>query len=60
VQAALTAAGFSVTSALDAMGVVVGTAPQHVVAALRTVKGVASVSPDREVSVGLPDDPDTW
>lgn len=60
VTAALTAAGLSVTSSLDAVGVIVGTAPKNTVAALRKVKGVANVSPDREVSVGLPDDPDTW
>ncbi len=60
VQAALTAAGLSVTSSLDAVGVIVGTAPTRVVPALRKVKGVANVSPDRPVSVGLPDDPETW
>lgn len=60
VLAALTAAGFSVTSTLDAVGVVVGTAPKSLVPALRKVKGVANISPDREVSVGLPDDPETW
>lgn len=60
VAAALTAAGLSVTSSLDAVGVIVGTAPKRVVPALRQVNGVANVSPDRPVSVGLPDDPDTW
>lgn len=60
VQAALTAAGLSVTASLDAVGVIVGTAPKHVVPALRKVKGVANVSPDRPVSVGLPDDSETW
>ena len=57
VAAALTAAGLSVTSSLDAVGVIVGTAPKGVVPALRQVSGVANVSPDREVSVGLPGDP---
>ena len=60
VTAALTAAGLSVTSAFDAVGVIVGTAPRGVVPALRRVKGVANVSPDRAVSVGLPGDPDAW
>ena len=60
VTAALAAAGMTVTSSLDAVGVVVGTAPKAAVPAVRKVKGVANVSPDREVSVGLPGDPDTW
>lgn len=60
VAAALAAAGLSVTSSLDAVGVIVGTAPRSVEPALRTVKGVANVSPDRDVSVALPDDPETW
>ncbi len=60
VAAALAAAGMTVTASLDAVGVVVGTAPKAVVPAMRKVKGVANVSPDREVSVGLPGDPDTW
>jgi hypothetical protein len=30
------------------------------VPALRAVEGVANVSPDRDVSVGLPDDPERW
>lgn len=60
VAAALTAAGLSVTSSLEAVGVIVGTAPKSVAPALRKVKGVANVSPDRTVSVGLPDDPETW
>jgi hypothetical protein len=60
VAVALTAAGLSVTSTLDAVGVIVGTAPKGALPALRQVKGVANVSPDREVSVGLPDDPETW
>ena len=60
VAAALTAAGLSVTSSLDAVGVIVGTAPKGALPALRNVKGVANVSPDRAVSVGLPDDPEPW
>ncbi len=60
VATALSAAGLSVTSSLEAVGVIVGTAPKRALPALRKVKGVANVSPDREVSVGLPDDPESW
>ena len=60
VAAALTAAGLAVTSSLEAVGVIVGTAPTSVVPALRKVQGVANVSPDRDVSAGPPDDPETW
>ncbi len=59
VAAALAAAGLSVTASLEAVGVVIGTAPAAAVPALRKVSGVANVSPDRAVGVGLPDDPET-
>ncbi len=60
VAAGLAKAGLAVTSSLAEVGVVVGTAPKRTVAALRKVKGVANVSPDVDVSVGRPDDPESW
>jgi len=53
-------AGFSVDQVLDEIGSITGTASDDVVEKVRSVDGVADVSPDHPIDVGPPDAPVTW
>ena len=50
----LRAAGLQVDQVLDAVGSVTGSAHSDTVARLRSVPGVANVSPDHPVDIGPP------
>lgn len=56
----LKAAGFSVGQVLDEIGSIIGEADESVVDKIRSVRGVADVSPDREIDIGPPGAPSTW
>lgn len=56
----LTESGFAVEQALDEIGCIIGTASDDVVEQLRSVPGVADVSPEEPVDIGPPDSPVTW
>ncbi len=47
VIAGLTDGGFTLTEALNDVGVLIGTAPSDAISALKNVSGVVTVSPDR-------------
>ena len=51
----LRAAGFEVDQVLEAIGIVTGAAHPTRLAKLRSVRGVADVSPDYPVDIGPPD-----
>ena len=53
----LTKSGFSVDKVLDEIGVITGTSKDDDVERLRSVDGVADVSPDEDVDIGPPDAP---
>jgi len=53
----LRAAGFDVEEVLDAIGVVTGSADAKNLARLRTIEGVADVSPGHDVDIGPPGAP---
>ena len=50
----LKAAGFEVNEVLDTIGVVTGSAHPDQMPKLKSVRGVADVSPDHEVDIGPP------
>lgn len=56
----LKAKGFVVDQVLDEIGTITGAADNAVVAKLRTIDGVADVSPEEEIDIGPPDQPTTW
>ena len=60
VKKKVTQAGFSVDQVFDQIGSLSGTASDEVVDKLRSVKGVADVSPDHPIDIGPPDAPVTW
>ena len=60
VEKDLEAAGFSVGRVLEELGSITGSAEEAAVPALRRIRGVIDVSPDREVSIGPPDADETW
>jgi hypothetical protein len=49
VQKQLTDTGFTVEQVLDQIGIIIGSASDEVAARLRTIPGVADVSPDTDV-----------
>jgi hypothetical protein len=53
----LTESGFAVDQVLDEIGVITGTSSDDDVERLRSVDGVADVSPDEKVDIGPPDAP---
>lgn len=53
-------AGFDVGHVLEEVGSITGAANDAALDKVRAVKGVADVSPDVPVDVGLPDSPETW
>lgn len=56
----LTESGFVVEEVFDEIGSIIGTASDEVVEQLRSVPGVADVSPEPSVDIGPPDSPETW
>lgn len=56
----LTKTGFKVKQVLDAIGCITGAADDAVVKKLRSIHGVADVSPDTPIDIGPPDAPVTW
>ncbi|MEJ7736680.1 MAG: hypothetical protein WKF97_04565 [Chitinophagaceae bacterium] len=60
VEKSLTATGFNVEQVLDQIGCITGSATDDVAERLRTIPGIADVSPDTSIDIGRPDDPITW
>ena len=60
VKKQLTETGFTVEQVLDQVGCITGSASDDIAARLRTIPGVADVSPDTDVGIGPPDDAITW
>jgi hypothetical protein len=56
----LTQAGFAVEQIHSEIGSVAGDASADVAEKLRSIPGVADVSPDTPVDIGPPDSPVTW
>ncbi len=56
----LTESGFAVEQVLDEIGIIIGSASDDVAERLRSVPGVADVSPEAPVDIGPPDSPVTW
>ena len=57
VKKKLTESGFDVEQVLDEIGIITGAASDAVVKRVRSVPGVADVSPDEKVDIGPPDAP---
>jgi hypothetical protein len=57
VKKQLTESGFAVEQVLDEIGIITGTSSDKDVERVRSVKGVADVSPDEKVDIGPPDAP---
>jgi hypothetical protein len=60
VEQELTKTGFAVEQVLGEIGSITGTASDDIVERLRSVPGVADVSPDHPIDIGPPDAPVTW
>jgi hypothetical protein len=60
VKKRLAEAGFSVDQVLHEIGSITGTASEDVIKKVRSVDGVADVSPDHPIDIGPPDSPVTW
>jgi hypothetical protein len=60
VKKQLTEKGFTVEQVLDQIGCITGSASDDVAERLRTIPGVADVSPDTPIDIGPPDAPVTW
>jgi len=60
VKKRLAEAGFSVDQVLHEIGSITGTASDDVIKKVRSVDGVADVSPDHPIDIGPPDSPVTW
>ena len=56
----LTEHGFAVEQVLDEIGCIIGEASDDVAKQLRSVPGVADISPEPSVDIGPPDSPVTW
>lgn len=57
VKKKLTKSGFTVDKVLDEIGIITGTTKDDDVERLRSVDGVADISPDEDVDIGPPDAP---
>jgi hypothetical protein len=60
VKKKLTETGFAIEQELDEIGVITGSAGDDVAERLRSVPGVADVSPESPIDIGPPDAPVTW
>lgn len=56
----LTTRGFTTDQTLDEIGVIVGSAPNNLLDKLRSVPGVADISPEEQIDIDPPDSPVTW
>jgi hypothetical protein len=56
----LRSAGFTIDKTLDAVGSIIGKGDEKVIKKLRSIRGVADVSPDKPINIGPPDSPETW
>jgi len=56
----VTESGFAVEDVLDEIGCIIGSASDDVAERLRSIPGVADVSPETPVDIGPPDAPVTW
>jgi hypothetical protein len=52
--------GFVVDQVLEEVGCITGSANEDIVNRLRTMPGIADVSPEGEIDIGPPDAPTTW
>ncbi len=57
VKKKLTESGFEVEQSLDEIGIITGRSKDDNVDKLRSVDGVADVSPDEQIDIGPPDAP---
>ena len=60
VKKELAKAGFDVEQVLGEVGCITGSAGKDVVKRVRSIPGVADVSPEHAVDIGPPDAPVTW
>jgi hypothetical protein len=60
VKKSLTKSGFTVEQVLEEIGCITGEASDDVAERLRSVPGVADVSPETPIDIGPPDSPVTW
>lgn len=56
----LTRKGFTIAQVLDEIGCIIGDASDDSAEQLRTVPGVADVSPNAPINIGPPDSNVTW
>ena len=56
----LTSEGFAIVQVLDEIGCIIGNASDATATRLRTVSGVADVSPNAPINIGPPDKNETW
>ena len=52
--------GFKVDQVLSEIGLITGQAADDVAKKVRNISGVADVSPEEPINIGLPDAPVTW
>lgn len=52
--------GFTVDQVLGEIGCIAGTAAENVITKLRSIPGVADVSPELSIDIGPPNSPSTW
>lgn len=60
VKKKLTENGFVVDQVLEEVCCITGSANEDIIGRLRTIPGVADVSPEGEINIGPPDAPTTW
>lgn len=56
----LTDNGLKVEETMDEIGIISGEADEEAAKKMRSVRGVADVSPDNPIDIGPPDAPVTW
>ncbi len=52
--------GFTIGEVLGEIGIITGSGGDAVARKLRSIPGVADVSPDTPIDIGPPDEPVTW
>jgi len=60
VKKKLTENGFVVDQVMEEIGCITGSANEDVAKRLRTIAGIADVSPEGDINIGPPDAPTTW
>ena len=56
----LSAAGFKIDQTLDEIGIITGKSDDKAVVKVRSVPGVADISPDHQVDIGPPNSRENW